>query len=186
MSKHDMSERASKLQAQREEEQAILQQDGQQLEDLQRQMEEMKVNKQNEQPGQEQKAIELDGKATSIQMIVGFKEYKKGQANIDAVMKKMTHISLEGKGIELIKNLEKCPGLTHIYLQENQIYTLVNDPFQGLKNLTQLSLYENRIDRMEGLLDLVNLRKLYLERNLISKLEGLEACRKLEELYLGN
>lgn len=119
-------------------------------------------------------------------MIVGYKEHKKGQANIEAVMKKLTHIHLEAKGIELIKNLENCPSLTHIYLQENSIYTLVNDPFQGLKNLTQLSLYENRIDRMEGFQDLVNLRKLYLERNLISKLEGLESCRRLEELYLGN
>jgi Leucine-rich repeat (LRR) protein len=65
------------------------------------------------------------------------------------------------------------------------IYTLVNDPFKGLKNIVQLSLYDNRIDRMEGFTDLINLKKLYLEKNFILKLEGLENCRKLEELNLG-
>jgi len=63
---------------------------------------------------------------------------------------------------------------------------MVNDPFAGLHKLAQLSLYDNRIDMMEGLRDLVNLKKLYLEKNMISKLQGLENCRKLEELYLGN
>ena len=98
----------------------------------------------------------------------------------------MTHVHLEDKKIEIITNLELCPELRNIYLQENLIYTLVNDPFKGLKNLVQLSLYDNRIDRMEGLMDLVNLRKLYLEKNMISKLDGLDNCRKLEELYLGH
>ena len=52
--------------------------------------------------------------------------------------------------------------------------------------IVQLNLYNNRIDRMEGFLDLVNLKKLYLEKNLIIRLDGLDNCRKLEELYLGN
>ena len=50
----------------------------------------------------------------------------------------------------------------------------------------QLNLYENQIDQMEGLTEMVNLKKLYLEKNMISKLDGLDNCRKLEELYLGN
>ena len=44
-------------------------------------------------------------------MIVGLKEYKKGQANIVEVTKKMTHIKQEDKDIELIENLEFCPNL---------------------------------------------------------------------------
>ena len=112
-------------------------------------------------------------------MIVGLKEYKKGQKNIAEVTKKLSHLHQDGKDIELIENLEFCPNLQNVYLQENQIYTLVNDPFKNLTKLTQLSLQENRIDRIEGLSDLVSLRKLYLERNMIPKLEGLENCRKL-------
>ena len=41
----------------------------------------------------------------------------------------------------------------------------MNEPFRGLKNIVQLSLYDNRIDKMEGFTDLVNLKKLYLEKN---------------------
>ena len=98
----------------------------------------------------------------------------------------MTHVHLDNRKIELITNLEKCPKLVNIYLQDNLIYTLVNEPFKGLKNVVQLSLYDNKIDRMEGFIDCVNLRKLYLEKNMISKLDGLDNCRRLEELYLGH
>lgn len=56
----------------------------------------------------------------------------------------------------------------------------------NLTSLIQLSLYDNRISKMEGFKDLVNLRKLYLEKNLIYRLEGLESCRMLEELNLNN
>lgn len=55
-----------------------------------------------------------------------------------------------------------------------------------MTKITQLSLYDNNILKMEGFESLVNLRKLYLERNCISKLEGLHNCRQLEELNLGH
>ena len=71
-----------------------------------------------------------------------------------------------------------------MYLQDNSIYTLVNDPFKGLNKIVQLNLYDNRINKMEGFLELVNLKKLYLEKNLILKLDGLDNCRNLEELNL--
>ena len=66
------------------------------------------------------------------------------------------------------------------------IYTLVNDPFKGLDKITQLNLHGNRIDQMEGFMDLVNLKKLYLEKNCLSKIDGLDNCRRLEELWIGN
>ena len=47
----------------------------------------------------------------------------------------MTHLHLELKKIEIIENLTNCPSLTHVYLQENMIYTLVNDPFKGCANI---------------------------------------------------
>ena len=73
-----------------------------------------------------------------------------------------------------------------VYLQENKIYTLSNKPFPGLSKITQLNLYDNRISRIEGLLDLINLKKLYLEKNLIYKLEGLENCRSIEIVNLNH
>lgn len=98
-------------------------------------------------------------------MILGQKEMKKGKSHIEGLVKLRTHIHLERKKIELISCLDKFKNLQNIYLQENLIYTLVNDPFLGLSKLVQLSLYENRIDCMEGFQDLVNLKKLYLEKN---------------------
>ena len=130
--------------------------------------------------------IKLDGKAPSLAMIVGGKEAKKGKANIEIVIKKMTHLHLENKGLELIENINNCKNLSHLYLQDNSIYTLVNEPFKGLDKIVQLNLYDNRINKMESFLDLVNLKKLYLEKNLIFKLDGLDNCRKLEELYLSD
>lgn len=65
---------------------------------------------------------------------------------MDVFIKKMTHLHLESKGIELVENLCECKMLSHVYLQDNMIYTLVNSPFTGLVNIIQLNLYNNRIN----------------------------------------
>lgn len=65
----------------------------------------------------------------------------------------------------------------NVYLQENKIYSLLNNPFKDMKKIVQLSLYENNITQMTGFLDLVNLKRLYLEKNLIHRLDGLDNCR---------
>lgn len=77
----------------------------------------------------------LEGKTCSPQMIVGPKEAKKGRFHIEATLKKMTHLHLEGKELELITNLADCENLINVYLQDNRIFTLVNDPFKGLFNI---------------------------------------------------
>ena len=128
----------------------------------------------------EEEPVQLEGKTTSIAMIVGPKEAKKSKKEMEQYMKKMTHLHLENKKLELISNLGWCESLTHIYLHDNLIYTLVNDPFPNLKNLVQMSLYQNRIDKMEGFLELVSLKKLYIEKNCLTKLDGLDNCRQLE------
>lgn len=91
-------------------------------------------------------AVQLDGKSISLNMILGPKESKKIKQEQAQYLKKMTHLHLENKKIEIIENLQNCPNLTHVYLQENMIYTLVNDPFKSLANIVQLNLYENQID----------------------------------------
>lgn len=79
--------------------------------------------------------VQLDGKSISINMILGPKESKKSKRDQDIYLKKMTHLHLDGQKIEIIENLENCKSLTHVYLQENSIYTLVNDPFKSLTNI---------------------------------------------------
>ena len=46
-------------------------------------------------------------------------------------MNKMTHLKLDNKKLEIIDNLDECKNLTTVYLQENRIYTLLNNPFKG-------------------------------------------------------
>ena len=76
--------------------------------------------------------IQLDGKCPTIAMIVGLKESKKPKKDVEMVMKKLTHLHLEDKKLEILANLEKCENLNNLYLHDNMIYTLVNDPFPKL------------------------------------------------------
>lgn len=78
-------------------------------------------------------------------MVVGHKDSKKTKSEILAQIRKMTHLRLDNKKLELVDNVDECASLTHVYLQENNIYTLLNNPFKGLKNITQLNLYDNQI-----------------------------------------
>ena len=80
---------------------------------------------------------------------------------------------------------ECCPNLKIVFLQDNFL-TSIGNAFQGLKNVTQINLYNNLISDMDIFDDCVNLRKLYMENNRISLLAGLRNCQRLEELYLGN
>ena len=52
--------------------------------------------------------VQLDGKSISLAMILGPKESKKPKREHELIMKKMTHLHLEGKKIEIIENLENC------------------------------------------------------------------------------
>jgi Leucine-rich repeat (LRR) protein len=100
-------------------------------------------------------------------------------------LSQITYLSLDNRGIQVIENLEMCSALSVLYLSENQIGTLKGAFVKGnFRNLVQLSIDDNEIQRIEGLESLVNLKKLYIEKNNISRLEGLSKCTRLEELYL--
>ena len=55
------------------------------------------------QPAEE--PVQLDGKTMSIAMIVGPKEAKKPKNEVEQFLKKMTHLHLEDKKLEIIGNL---------------------------------------------------------------------------------
>lgn len=85
-----------------------------------------------------------------MNMILGPKESKNKKDKQELFLKKLTHLHLENKGIQVIANLQSCPNIMNLYLQENQIYSLANFPFRDLSKVIQLSLYENHITKMEG------------------------------------
>lgn len=65
--------------------------------------------------------------------------------------------------------------------------TFIGQPaFKGCKNILQINLFSNMIQKMDCFEECTKLQKLYLEGNSISRLEGLQNCQALQELYLGN
>lgn len=118
------------------------------------------------------------------------------------VLKKWTHLYLNGKHIEEIvraKNesfqlnkfrlfsahqgdLSPCENLKVLYLHNNNIKEIAN--CQSLHNLTHLYLQWNRIRKIQNIDELTNLRKLYLGHNEIVHLENMDKLDKLEELHI--
>ena len=86
--------------------------------------------------------------------------------------KKLSSIDVNAPGTERPILNECCPNLKILFLQDNFLSSIGN-AFIGLKNVTQINLFNNFISEMEGLDECVNLRKLYMEHNRISKLQGL-------------
>jgi len=109
---------------------------------------------------------------------------KKGQIGF---LKTISHLSLQDQKLAIIDDgsLDICKALQVLYLFDNRIQK-IGAAFVNLTKLTELSLYNNLITKMEGFETLENLERLYLERNRIQKLEGVQHCRKLRELVLSN
>lgn len=97
---------------------------------------------------------------------------------------KITNLSLHGRHIAVISNLDMCKRLRVLFLYNNQIERIEN--LQAATMLTHLYLENNCIERIENLNHLHHLIKLSLDGNCISRLEGLEGCRSLAELHLSN
>ena len=86
--------------------------------------------------------------------------------------KKLSSITVNAPHTEKPILNECCPNLKILFLQDNYL-TMIGNAFAGLKNLTQINLFNNFIVEMDCFEDCVNLRKLYMEHNRISRLSGL-------------
>ncbi len=101
---------------------------------------------------------------------------------------KHTFISKHGKVKTTplkIQNLDGMKNLEQLILTDNGIEKI--EGLDGLKNLKKLDLSNNQIKEIEGLYALVNLEILKLNRNdEINEVKGLKNNKKLKELYLNN
>eukprot|EP00656_Telonema_subtile_P018959 TRINITY_DN202_c0_g1_i1.p1 TRINITY_DN202_c0_g1~~TRINITY_DN202_c0_g1_i1.p1 ORF type:complete len:691 (+),score=139.08 TRINITY_DN202_c0_g1_i1:61-2133(+) len=103
----------------------------------------------------------------------------------DELLMRVTHLHCNGKGIANIDCLEQTRRVQVIYLNDNYIPRI--DNLTWLKSsLTHLYLQNNQIYEMDGLDQLSCLTKLYLDKNRISMVRGLEGCARLEELHLND
>ncbi|KAJ3229641.1 hypothetical protein HDU81_005207 [Chytriomyces hyalinus] len=102
---------------------------------------------------------------------------------LDAFLRRLTHVSLVGKGIAAIQGLEVCRNLTVLYLYENNISRI--EGLQACTALVRLYLQHNQIEEISGLdVGLERLTELHLAGNKISHVSGLHQLPSLECLHL--
>ena len=72
--------------------------------------------------------------------------------------KKLSSITVNAPGTDKPILHECCPNLKILFLQDNFL-SGVGNAFLGLKNVTQINLFNNFIAEMDGFDDCVNLRR---------------------------
>ncbi|KAJ3297926.1 hypothetical protein HK104_011386 [Borealophlyctis nickersoniae] len=103
----------------------------------------------------------------------------------EAFLRRVTHLSVVGKGVEVMENLNRCRNLTVLYLYDNHITTISN--LESCRFLTRLYLQNNAITEISGLdCGLDRLTVLHLGGNRIQKVTNLHALPALEQLHLNN
>jgi internalin A len=96
----------------------------------------------------------------------------------------LTHLILNSNKIKQISNLDNNRNLVEINLWANNIERIEN--LEYLVKLTILDLSENDINKIGGLQSLKKLKSILLNWNQIDKIENLEYQIELEELFLCN
>lgn len=102
----------------------------------------------------------------------------------DRYIAKLTHLHLNGQGINSLNNMLLCPKLEVLYLYDNALSCL--DGIELLQNVTHLYLQNNSIVDISPIGNLKSLEKLYLDGNCISDVAGIGSCANLEELQVSN
>ncbi|XP_057655112.1 leucine-rich repeat-containing protein 49 isoform X1 [Diorhabda carinulata] len=93
-------------------------------------------------------------------------------------------ISLDRRGLVSIPIIDGEPKLRLLSLQHNLITNLEMIAKQCFPNLLFLDVYDNQLEQIQYLDDLVNLRVLLMGKNRIKKIEGLENLTNIEVLDL--
>ncbi|ORY53574.1 outer arm dynein light chain 1 [Rhizoclosmatium globosum] len=110
---------------------------------------------------------------------------KNSKESIENFLRRVSHVSLVGKGIEVMEGLELCRNLTVLYLYENSIKRI--EGLEACSSLTRLYLQNNAIEEISGLnVGLDKLTELHLAGNKIKYVTGLESLPALEVLHLDN
>ncbi|KAI8840697.1 hypothetical protein BJ741DRAFT_530240 [Chytriomyces cf. hyalinus JEL632] len=103
--------------------------------------------------------------------------------SVDAFLRRVTHVSLVGRGIAVMQGLDACRNLTVLYLYENNIARI--EGLQTCTALVRLYLQHNQIEEISGLdVGLERLAELHLAGNKISHVNGLHQLPALECLHL--
>ena len=129
------------------------------------------------------------GEGEGIPLELLLRSGSKGQArqrkdeSTSDFMERLTHMTLDNKGITRISNMGLCRNIRVLYLYNNRIRRLAN--LQVLQHLTHLYVQGNELTTLNGIGCLPNLLKLYADGNRLRAVSGLYDCIALEELHIG-
>ncbi|KAI8587524.1 hypothetical protein BDZ88DRAFT_508780 [Geranomyces variabilis] len=122
-------------------------------------------------------------KITPEQLEIGSTQKRTRPEKREAFLRRITHVSLVGKGIESMENLHFCKNLTVLYLYDNKITEI--SALECCRNLSRLYLQDNLIEEISGLdVGLDQLTILHLHNNRIRHVSGLQGLPALEQLKL--
>jgi len=96
-------------------------------------------------------------------------------------------IDLSLSRLTCIDDFSKFKSLHSICFRSNLLKTLVTNnlaPENGLLHISELDFYDNQIEKIENLNQLVTLESLDLSFNRLSKIENLEMLVNLKKLFL--
>ena len=140
-------------------------------------------------PADESDAEEGGEEGEGIPLELLLRSGSKGQArqrkdeSTSDFMERLTHMTLDNKGITRISNMGLCRNIRVLYLYNNRIRRLAN--LQVLQHLTHLYVQGNELTTLNGIGCLPNLLKLYADGNRLRAVSGLYDCIALEELHIG-
>jgi protein phosphatase 1 regulatory subunit 7 len=103
--------------------------------------------------------------------------YDEDTENIDMSLSRLT----------CIENFSKFKNLQSICFRSNLLKTLVTNnllPENGLLHINELDFYDNQIEKIENLNQLVTLESLDLSFNRLNKIENLDMLVNLKKLFL--
>jgi Leucine-rich repeat (LRR) protein len=96
-------------------------------------------------------------------------------------LERLVDLDLGGNRISRVRNLDKCPSLSRLKLERNELRLFA--PKRAVKSLRLLDVSDNCLSRLD-VSAFPGLHTLHADRNCINKVSGFHRCRRLDSLSL--
>lgn len=95
----------------------------------------------------------------------------------------MSHLDLQGNGLEKISHLEALPVLSCLFLDQNSLSSLEIPAGRRLDHLRIIRVSGNKFQSFD-VTPFPNIRTLYIDDNSLEKIHGLRRAKHLDSLSM--